>query len=114
LGVGNVHAYIHWICISAPAPAPAPTPFGLRSLTAASARTRSRARERVALARLAEQLRALVIAAHKLPLPQVESTAPPSHSPAGASPKKASKKKKKKKRTTLANEGNPHHVDKCT
>jgi hypothetical protein len=22
-------------------------------------------------------------------------------------------KKKKKKRTTLANEGNPHHVDKC-
>jgi hypothetical protein len=27
--------------------------------------------------------------------------------------KKTSKKKKKKKRTALANEGNPHHVDKC-
>lgn len=36
--------------------------------------------------------------------------APPPAEPAG---KKTGKKKKKKKRTTLANEGNPHHVDKC-
>lgn len=30
-----------------------------------------------------------------------------------ASPKKGKKKKKKKKKATLANEGNPHHIDKC-
>lgn len=29
------------------------------------------------------------------------------------SPKKGKKKKKKKKKATLANEGNPHHIDKC-
>lgn len=29
------------------------------------------------------------------------------------SPKKSKRKKKKKKKATLANEGNPHHIDKC-
>lgn len=32
---------------------------------------------------------------------------------AGTPPKKGKKKKKKKKKATLANEGNPHHIDKC-
>ncbi|BEI83333.1 hypothetical protein CcaverHIS002_0312010 [Cutaneotrichosporon cavernicola] len=84
----------------------------------ASTRARNRARERVALLRLAEQLRALVLACNKIPSAS-EPVSPPPTPPATESPAqkpplspKKNTKKKKKKRTTLANEGNPHHVDK--
>ncbi|KLT44608.1 hypothetical protein CC85DRAFT_283543 [Cutaneotrichosporon oleaginosum] len=93
--------------------------FELDIACEASTRARTRARERMTLLRLAEQLRALVLACNKIPSAPEPMSPPPS--PAVVleplaqklppSPKKNSKKKKKK-RTTLANEGNPHHVDK--
>lgn len=85
----------------------------------ASLRARARARERAALVKLADQLRALVLATNK---PKPPPAAAPEHEYEPQLPKAAQtdpppppskKKPKKKKRATLANEGNPHHVDKC-
>ncbi|KAL1413339.1 hypothetical protein Q8F55_001098 [Vanrija albida] len=87
--------------------------FELDIPTEASTRARARARERAALIKLADQLRALVLASNKIE-PAAEHEYEPAVAAAAADPPPAPSKKKpkKKKRATLANEGNPHHVDK--
>ncbi|TXT15619.1 hypothetical protein VHUM_00122 [Vanrija humicola] len=92
--------------------------FELDIPSEASLRARARARERAALVKLADQLRALVLATNKPEAPaaaepEVEtlSTQAPADPPPPPPPM-SKKKPKKKKRATLANDGNPHHVDK--